>query len=115
MLQHDQLFDRFLIHDERTGDLIEIPAEQAGQQFVNFRLICNKANVHPDWFNVMRASGLMYQQLENQAQSLQELAEICTQADLKLLAGELQSMLQAIRLTQRCALEGVETCVAKFN
>lgn len=114
MIAHDDIFQRFLIHDETTGNVLEVPAPSLNEP-PTFKVVFNKADVRGEWFNLLRASGLMYQQLEMQAQHLAGLIQICDKCDAKVISEELKSMLDAIRLTQRCSTEGVETCSQKFN
>lgn len=108
MLQHDQLFDRLLILDDRSGDLLEIPAAQAGQQFVNYRKVLNAKDVLPDYVNLLAASGLMYQQLNANGDFINELLVIAKQAKATEMLANLENVLASIRKVQLCALDGVE-------
>ncbi len=104
-MQHNEIERYWLVKDE-DGNVLAINT----QDFEAPKLVLTEQSVAPEWFNVLRASAVMYNQLSAQYNALQDLidvSETVTGPNNPIIRTfiELQN---AILLTQQVAREGVE-------
>ena len=104
-MEHAQIESYWLVKDE-GGNVLAINT----QKFEVPKLVLTEQSVAPEWYNVLRASGAMYQQLTRQFEALQALIDLTESVGpnhpIIRTFIELQN---AILLTQQVAREGVET------
>ena len=111
-MEHAQIESYWLVKDE-TGNVLAINT----QDFEAPKLVLTEGSVAPEWYNVLRASGAMYQQLTAQYNALQDLidlSETVTGPNNPIIRNfiELQN---AILLTQQVAREGVENVAVMLD
>lgn len=111
-MQHDEIERYWLVKDE-AGNVLAINT----QDFEAPKLVLTEQSVAPEWFNVLRASAVMYQQLTLQYKALQDLidlSETATGPNNPIIRNfiELQN---AILLTQQVAREGVENVAVMLD
>jgi len=104
-MKHEDFSKYWLLRDDE-GNVLQINTEEAEQA----KIVFTEGSVAPEWYNVLRASGAMYQQLTAQYNALQDLidlSETVTGPNNPIIRNfiELQN---AILLTQQVAREGVE-------
>ena len=104
-MNHQDLTKYWLIRDDE-GNVLSVNTEEAEPA----KIVFTEGSVAPEWYNVLRASGAMYQQLTAQYNALQDLidlSETVTGSNNPIIRNfiELQN---AILLTQQVAREGVE-------
>lgn len=104
MLQHDEIMKHWLL-DNGEGEVVAVNTEQPEEP----KLVLTNKSVAPEWFNVLRASGAMYQQLTRQFEALQALIDLAESVGAnEQLVRTFIELQNAILLTQRVAVEGVE-------
>ena len=111
-MQHEEIERYWLVKDE-DGNVLAINT----QAFEAPKLVLTEQSVAPEWYNVLRASGAMYQQLTAQYNALQDLidlSETVTGPNNPIIRNfiELQN---AILLTQQVAREGVENVAVMLD
>lgn len=103
-MQHAEIMKYWLLTDEEQ-QVIAVNTEEVEPP----KLVFTNKTVAPEWFNVLRASGAMYQQLTRQFEALQSLIELAeTVGANESLVRTFIELQNAILLTQRVAVEGVE-------
>jgi len=103
-MQHAEIMKYWLLTDEQQ-QVIAVNTEQPEPP----SLVFTSKTVAPEWFNVLRASGAMYQQLTRQFEALQSLIDLAEQHGANEgLVRTFVELQNAILLTQRVAVEGVE-------
>lgn len=103
-MEHTQIENYWLVKDE-TGNVLAINT----QDFEAPKLVFTEQSVAPEWFNVLRASAVMYQQLSHQFQALQSLIDLGEIVGVnEELLSHFNNMQNGILLAQRVAIEGVE-------
>ena len=111
MLTHNDIMNCWLVRDE-NGNVLQINTEQ----FAAPKLVLTEQSVSPEWFNVLRASAAMYQQLSHQFQALQALIELGETAGVnEELLSHFTNMQNGILLAQLVAIEGVEKVSAYID
>lgn len=103
-MEHSQIESYWLVKDE-TGNVLAINT----QDFEAPKLVLTEQSVAPEWFNVLRASAVMYQQLTLQYKALQaliDLGEIVGVNDE--LLKQFNQMQNGVLLAQQVAREGTE-------
>ena len=111
-MNHQDLAKYWLIRDDE-GNVLSVNTEEAEPA----KIVFTEGSVAPEWYNVLRASGAMYQQLTAQYNALQDLidlSETVTGPNNPIIRNfiELQN---AILLTQLVAIEGVEKVSASID
>ena len=110
-MQHNEIERYWLVKDE-TGNVLAINT----QDFEAPKLVLTKQSVAPEWFNVLRASAVMYQQLTLQYKALQALIELGETAGVnEELLSHFTNMQNGILLAQLVAIEGVEKVSASID
>ena len=104
-MNHQDLAKYWLIRDDE-GNVLSVNIEEAEPA----KIVFTEGSVAPEWYNILRASGTMYNQLSAQYNALQDfidLSETVTGPNNPIIRSfiELQN---AILLTQQVAREGVE-------
>ena len=66
-----------------------------------------------EWYNPLRATGLVHKHIEQTLKSLDELAIVCENAKQDEIASTIYTIAAGLRLAQRVAIEGVENLVPK--
>ena len=103
-MEHAQIESYWLVKDE-TGNVLAINT----QDFEAPKLVLTEQSVAPEWFNVLRASAVMYQQLTLQYKALQALIELGETAGVnEELLSYFTNMQNGILLAQLVAIKGVE-------
>ena len=103
-MEHAQIESYWLVKDE-TGSVLAINT----RDFESPKLVFTEQSVAPEWFNVLRASAVMYQQLSHQFQALQSLIDLGELVGVnEQLLSHFNNMQNGILLAQRVAIEGVE-------
>ena len=111
MLTHNDIMNCWLVRDE-NGNVLQINTEQ----FAAPKLVLTEQSVAPEWFNVLRASAVMYQQLTLQYKALQALIELGETAGVnEELLSHFTNMQNGILLAQLVAIEGVEKVSASID
>lgn len=111
-MNHQDLAKYWLIRDDE-GNVLSVNTEEAEPA----KIVFTEGSVAPEWYNVLRASGAMYQQLTAQYNALQDLidlSETVTGPNNPIIRNfiELQN---AILLTQQVARDGVEKVGAMLD
>ena len=111
-MNHQDLAKYWLIRDDE-GNVLSVNTEEAEPA----KIVFTEGSVAPEWYNVLRASGAMYQQLTAQYNALQDLidlSETVTGPNNPITRNfiELQN---AILLTQQVAREGVENVAVMLD
>lgn len=94
----------------KDGDVLAMDIEKG-----DAKIVFMKESVAPEWYNILRASALMYHELSNICEGLQELIDIseaANGADDTTIKNYIQ-LQNSILLTQQVAREGVENVVAE--
>lgn len=111
MLTHNDVMNCWLVRDE-NGNVLQVNTEQ----FAAPKLVLTEQSVSPEWFNVLRASAAMYQQLSHQFQALQALIDLGEIVGVnEELLSHFTNMQNGILLAQRVAIEGVEKVSASID
>lgn len=111
MLTHNDVMNCWLVRDE-MGNVLQVNTEQ----FAPPKLVLTEQSVSPEWFNVLRASAAMYQQLSHQFQALQALIDLGEIVGVnEELLSHFTNMQNGILLAQRVAIEGVEKVSASID
>ena len=111
MITHNEVMACWLVRDE-NGNVLQVNTEQ----FAAPKLVLTEQSVSPEWFNVLRASAAMYQQLTHQFQALQSLIDLCELAGVNQeLLSHFTNMQNGILLAQRVAIEGVENVAVAID
>lgn len=111
-MNHQDLAKYWLIRDDE-GNVLSVNTEEAEAPKVVF----TEGSVAPEWYNVLRAAGAMYNQLSAQYNALKDLIDVSesvTGPNNPIIRTfiELQN---AILLTQQVAREGVESVGAMLD
>ena len=110
-MNHQDLAKYWLIRDDE-GNVLAINT----QNFESPKLVLTEQSVAPEWFNVLRASAVMYQQLTLQYKALQALIELGETAGVnEELLSHFTKMQNGILLAQLVAIEGVEKVSASID
>ncbi len=110
-MEHAQIESYWLVKDE-TGNVLAINT----QDFEAPKLVLTEGSVAPEWFNVLRASAVMYQQLTLQYKGLEALIELGETAGVnEELLSHFTNMQNGILLAQLVAIEGVEKVSASID
>lgn len=110
-MEHAQIESYWLVKDE-TGNVLAINT----QDFEAPKLVLTEGSVAPEWFNVLRASAVMYQQLTLQYKALQAFIELGETAGVnEELLSHFTNMQNGILLAQLVAIEGVEKVSASID
>lgn len=111
MVTHKEIMECWLVRDE-NGNVLQVNTEQ----FAAPKLVLTEQSVSPEWFNVLRASAVMYQQLSHQFQALQSLIDLGEIVGVnEELLSHFNNMQNGILLAQRVAIEGVEKISASID
>ena len=110
-MNHQDLAKYWLIRDDE-GNVLSVNTEEAEPA----KIVFTEGSVAPEWYNVLRASGAMYQQLTAQYNALQDLIDLgeIVGVDEELLS-HFTNMQNGILLAQRVAIEGVEKVSASID
>lgn len=104
MLTHNDVMNCWLVRDE-MGNVLQVNTEQ----FAAPKLVLTEQSVSPEWFNVLRASAAMYQQLSHQFQALQALIDLGEIVGVnEELLKQFNQMQNGVLLAQQVAREGTE-------
>ncbi len=110
-MEHAQIESYWLVKDE-TGNVLAINT----QDFEAPKLVLTEQSVSPEWFNVLCASAVMYQQLTSQYKALQALIELGETAGVnEELLLHFTNMQNGILLAQLVAIKGVEKVSASID
>ena len=111
MVTHKDVMECWLVRDE-MGNVLQVNTEQ----FAAPKLVLTEGSVSPEWFNVLRASAVMYQQLSHQFQALQSLIDLGEIVGVnEELLSHFNNMQNGILLAQRVAIEGVENVAVAID
>ena len=110
-MNHQDLAKYWLIRDDE-GNVLSVNTEEAEPA----KIVFTEGSVAPEWYNVLRASGAMYQQLTAQYNALQDLIDLgeIVGVDEELLS-HFTNMQNGILLAQRVAIEGVEKVAVSID
>lgn len=95
----------------KDGNVLAMDIEKAELP----KIVFTKESVAPEWYNILRASAIMYHELSNICEWLQELIDIseaANGADDTTIKNYIQ-LQNSILLTQQVAREGAENVVAE--
>ena len=110
-MEHAQIESYWLVKDE-TGNVLAINT----QDFEAPKIVFTEGSVAPEWFNVLRASAVMYQQLTLQYKTLQALIDLGEIVGVnEELLSHFTNMQNGILLAQLVAIEGVEKVSASID
>mgnify|MGYP000550038067 CR=1 FL=1 len=110
-MNHQDLAKYWLIRDDE-GNVLSVNTEEAEPA----KIVFTEGSVAPEWYNVLRASGAMYQQLTAQYKALQALIELGETAGVnEELLSHFTNMQNGILLAQLVAIEGVEKVSASID
>lgn len=110
-MNHQDLAKYWLIRDDE-GNVLSVNTEEAEPA----KIVFTEGSVAPEWFNVMLASAVMYQQLTLQYKALQALIELGETAGVNEgLLSHFTNMQNGILLAQLVAIEGVEKVSASID
>ena len=110
-MNHQDLAKYWLIRDDE-GNVLSVNTEEAEP----VKIVFTEGSVAPEWFNVLRASAVMYQQLTLQYKALQALIELGETAGVnEELLSHFTNMQNGILLAQLVAIEGVEKVSASID
>jgi len=109
MLNHEQIMNAMLLQLE-GGVVIEY--EQSVEQA---RVVFTQHSVNPDYFNLLRASAVLYQTNQKQIEAVQAMIDLARQVGATGIIPPLEEMLTGLRLAKRIALEGVEGMANDVN
>ena len=110
-MNHQDLAKYWLIRDDE-GNVLSVNTEEAEP----VKIVFTEGSVAPEWYNVLRASGAMYQQLTLQYKALQALIELGETAGVnEELLSHFTNMQNGILLAQLVAIEGVEKVSASID
>jgi len=102
MLKHEQIMNAMLLQLE-GGIVIEY--EQSVEQA---RVVFTQHSVQPDYFNLLRASAVLYQTNQKQIEAVESMVALAEQVGATGIIAPLCEMLTGLRLAKQIALEGVE-------
>lgn len=102
MLKHEQIMNAMLLQLE-GGVVIEY--EKSVEQA---RVVFTQHSVNPDYFNLLRASAVLYQTNQKQIEAVKAMIDLAQQVGATGIIAPLQEMMLGLTLTKRIALEGVE-------
>lgn len=102
MLNHEQIMNAMLLQLE-GGVVIEY--EQSVEQA---RVVFTQHSVNPDYFNLLRASAVLYQTNQKQIEAVQAMIDLARQVGATGIIPPLEEMMLGLTLAKRIALEGVE-------
>lgn len=111
-MKHEDFSKYWLLRDDE-GNVLSVNTEEAEPA----KIVFTEGSVAPEWYNVLRAAGAMYNQLSAQYNALQDLIDVSesvTGPNNPIIRTfiELQN---AILLTQQVAREGVESVGAMLD
>ena len=110
-MNHQDLAKYWLIRDDE-GNVLSVNTEEAEAA----KIVFTEGSVAPEWFNVLRASAVMYQQLTLQYKALQALIELGETAGVnEELLSHFTNMQNGILIAQLVAIEGVEKVSASID
>ena len=110
-MNHQDLAKYWLIRDDE-GNVLSVNTEEAEPA----KIVFTEGSVAPEWFNVLRASAVMYQQLSHQFQALQSLIDLGEIVGVnEELLSHFNNMQNGILLAQRVAIEGVENVAVAID
>jgi len=102
MLNHDQTMNVMLLQLE-GGVVIEY--EQLVEQA---RVVFTQQSVNPDYFNLFRASAVLYQTNQAQIEAVRAMIDLAIQVGAIGIVHPLEEMMLGLTLAKKIALEGVE-------
>lgn len=102
MLNHEQIMKAMLLQLE-DGVVIEYDQE-AGQA----RVVFTQQSVNADYYNLLRASAVLYQCVEQQSRAVSLMLSLAAAVNAEGIVEPLQQMQTGLMLAKRIALEGVE-------
>jgi hypothetical protein len=110
-VNHEEISSYWLVKDE-NNNVIALNTKE----FEEPKLVFTPDSVAPDWFNLLRASAVLYQQLTLQYNAIQALIELSESSGVgEMLLSNFQSMQTGILLAQQVAIKGVEDVAASIE
>lgn len=109
MLKHEQIMNAMLLQLE-GGVVIEY--EQSVEQA---RVVFTQHSVNADYFNLLRASAVLYQTNQKQIEAVEAMVALAEQVGATGIIAPLCEMLTGLRLAKEIALEGVEGIAEGVN
>lgn len=109
MLKHEQIMNAMLLQLE-GGVVIEY--EQSVEQA---RVVFTQHSVNPDYFNLLRASAVLYQTNQKQIEAVQAMIDLAQQVGATGIITPLEEMMLGLTLAKKIAIEGVEGIAEGVN
>lgn len=103
MLKHEQIMNAMLLQLE-GGVVIEY--EQSVEQA---RVVFTQHSINGDYFNLLRASAVLYQTNQKQIEAVEAMVALAEQVGATGIIAPLCEMLTGLRLAKQIALDGVES------
>lgn len=108
MLTHDQVKKTIGVVDPTTGLLWAYPKDGRPPALVTF-----PNGVHGDYKNLLNASVMLYNIVEECKQLLNVLHDISVERGDEVLIGPVTQMAASCQTAQRCAIEGIDKIAAR--
>lgn len=102
MLTHDQIM-KLKLTRFKNGEIVNVDTERKEGE-----IVFEQNSVHPEYYNLLRASGVLYGTLHYQGVALQQLIEVCKQVGATDLIPTLEQMKSPIEFALALAEHGVE-------
>lgn len=109
MLKHEQIMNAMLLQLE-GGVVIEY--EQSVEQA---RVVFTQHSIDGDYFNLLRASAVLYQTNQKQIEAVRAMIDLAQQVGATGIIAPLEEMMLGLTLAKKIALEGVEGIAEGVN
>jgi len=102
MLNHEQIMKATLL---RIEDGVVIDLDQSAQEL---KVVFTQQSVNPEYYNLLRAAGVLYQTVEKQNEAIQAIIDLAELIGADGIVPPLLQLQSGLHLAKRIALEGVE-------
>lgn len=80
-----------------------------------FTLVFANGSVHPDFYNLLRSSALLYQTIQRNIEAVEALEHLAEVAGANQLLPTLLNLMSGMKLAQTVAVEGIEFVANQMN